>query len=165
MKTARAQHVAVPKALLDSEAFTDSHYMSAYELLTPNAGSATPEQWGRAAFEGAPAPVRGFLVLGWTQVLRLRMGPKPSSEHVLGWEMSGPLPGTDHDFDSLVLQARSGLVTAHNVVVVKGASVLWATAVQFRKPAGRLVWGLAQPVHQLAMPRLLRRASRSIAVG
>jgi hypothetical protein len=49
----------------------------------------TPEQWARAVFEGAPPPVRWFLVNGFRYGLGLRFGPQPSPEHVLGWAIIG----------------------------------------------------------------------------
>ncbi|MFE0766493.1 DUF2867 domain-containing protein [Streptomyces smyrnaeus] len=165
MTVPQARRVDVPKVLLDSKEFTGAHYMSAYEVPAPDARSATPEQWGRATFEGAPAPVRGFLGMGWTQVLRLRLGPRSSHDHILGWHLSGPVSTQDDDFDSLVLEGHSGLVATYNIVMVKSAAVVWATAVHFRKPAGRVVWRTAQPVHQLTVPTLLKRAGRSLSLG
>ncbi|NUP49922.1 MAG: DUF2867 domain-containing protein [Catenulispora sp.] len=162
MASRQTRRVPVPKSLLDGEEFAGSHYSWACELSAPDAKSKTAEQWGRAVFEGAPAPVRGFVVLGWTQVLRLRLGPRPSGEHILGWRISGPAPGFGKEGESLLLESRSGLITAYNVAVVNETGVLWATAVRFNNPVGRLFWRLAQPIHQLTIPRLLRRAARTL---
>ncbi|TWF99830.1 hypothetical protein FHX73_113686 [Kitasatospora viridis] len=63
------------------------------------------------------------------------------------------------------LRESSGLVAAYNVVVVREASVLGATAVRFKSPVGRVVWRTAQPIHQIAVPKLLKRASRSLSAG
>ena len=161
MEKRKARRTAVPKTVMDSKEFAGSHYSSAFELPAPEARSRTPEQWGRAAFEGAPAVLRAFLVFGWTGVLRLRMGPRPSAEHVLGWHMSGPVPDAGTDTESLVMEAHSGALATYNVVVVTDTGVLWATAVHFKRPVGRVLWRMAQPIHHLSIPRLLRRAGRA----
>ncbi|AXK34851.1 DUF2867 domain-containing protein [Streptomyces armeniacus] len=165
MASPRARRVDVPETLLNSREFKDAHYMSAYELPARDARSVPPEEWGRATFEGAPAPLRGFLVLGWTQVLRLRLGPRSSGDHILGWHLSGPVSTQDESFDSLVLEGHSGSVATYNAVLAGGDSVVWATAVHFLRPAGNLLWRTAQPVHQLVVPALLKRAGRSLAPG
>lgn len=162
MTTVQVRRADVPKVLRDSREFTNAHYTSAYEAAAPGARSATPEEWGRATFEGAPAPVRTLLVFGWTQVLRLRLGPRASREHILGWHLSGPLSTQDDTFDSLVLEGHSAIVATYNIVMVMDASVMWATAVHFRRPVGNLLWRLAQPIHQIAVPTLLKRAGQSL---
>ncbi|RNF81257.1 DUF2867 domain-containing protein [Streptomyces botrytidirepellens] len=152
MTTARVRRVDVPQVMPGGEDFGEPDYVSAFELTAPRA--RTPEQWARATFEGAPALSRWFLVRGWTLGLGLRLGPRTSPAHVLGW------PLTDSGADSATLAARSRLVAARNVVVVDGARVVWVTSVRFHGPLGRVVWAVAAPVHHLAVPFLLGRASR-----
>ncbi|MBU3864365.1 DUF2867 domain-containing protein [Streptomyces sp. 4503] len=153
----RARRTAVPGALAARDDLADAHYASAFALPVPRAGSLTAEQWARAVFEGAPAPLRRFLVLGWTLGLGLRLGPRTSPRHVLGWAVSD---AADH---SLTLTARSPLVLTHNVVAIEDARVLWATFVRFDRPVGRPLWALAAPVHHRTVPRLLGRAARDAA--
>ncbi|AEM84713.1 DUF2867 domain-containing protein [Streptomyces violaceusniger] len=155
--TPRARRAAVPGALAARDDLTGAHYASAFALPVPRAGALTAEQWVRAVFEGTPAPLRRFLVLGWTLGLGLRLGPRTSPRHVLGWAVSD---AADH---SLTLTARSSLVLTHNVVAVEDARVLWATFVRFDRPVGRPLWALAAPVHHRPVPRLLRRAARDAA--
>ena len=45
--------------------------------------SRTPEWWARAVFEGAPAWLWRVLPVAWRVVLRARLGPCDSREHVL----------------------------------------------------------------------------------
>ncbi|MFI0776803.1 hypothetical protein [Streptomyces sp. NPDC021212] len=40
------------------------------------------------------------------------------------------------------------------------ARVVWVTSVRFHGRVGRAVWAVAAPVHHLAVPFLLGRASR-----
>ncbi|MFI0770221.1 DUF2867 domain-containing protein [Streptomyces sp. NPDC021218] len=153
----RARRTTVPGALAARYDLAGAHYASAFALPVPRAGALTAEQWARAVFEGAPAPLRRFLVLGWTLGLGLRLGPRTSPRHVLGWAVSD---AADH---SLTLTARSPLVLTHNVVAVEDARVLWATFVRFDRPVGRPLWALAAPVHHRTVPRLLGRAARAAA--
>ncbi|MEU4997061.1 DUF2867 domain-containing protein [Streptomyces sp. NPDC086554] len=157
MSTPRARRVEVPQSLRSSEIFKDSNYASAFELATPDARSRTPEQWGRTTFEGAPALLQRVLRLGWTLVLGLRMGGRSEPGHVLGWLIS------DSGSESMTLESHSGLVATYNVVEVTDASVVWATSVRFNRRFSRVIWGMAAPVHHLAVPYLLKRASRSAA--
>lgn len=154
MTTARVRRVEVPQVVPGGEDLTDSDYVSAFELTAPRARARTPEEWARATFEGAPAPLRWLLVGGWTLVLGLRLGPRTSPAHVLGW----PVP--DSGPDSITLAAASRLLAAHNVVVVDEARVVWVTSVRFHGRVGRAVWAVAAPVHHLAVPFLLGRANR-----
>ncbi|UNO38606.1 DUF2867 domain-containing protein [Streptomyces sp. MST-110588] len=154
---ARVRRVEVPRALRAREDLAGYHYASAFASPVPDGRPLTPEQWARVTFETAPLPMRWCLMLGWTGVLGLRLGPKSSPRHVLGWRVTRPGPG------SVTLEAPSRLVDAHNVVLVEDAQILWATTVRFKGRAGRVAWGVAAPVHHLMVPLLLRRALRSAA--
>ncbi|QKV96541.1 DUF2867 domain-containing protein [Streptomyces sp. NA02950] len=160
MATARARRVDIPRALQDGHKFTGFHYESAYQLPVEEARKLTPEQWGRATFEDAPAVLRWFLRFGWTKVLGLRMGPKTTSpRHVLGWHIA------DSDDGMMTIEAHSGIVATYNIVLVNDGDVVWVTFVRFNKGIARAVWGMAKPVHQMAVPYLLKRADRSRATG
>jgi hypothetical protein len=125
-------------------------------------------------FEGAPGLLRPVLVAAWSVGLGLRLGPRTSAGHVLGWEIAHADAGT------VVLHAGSRLLDAWNVVVAPGADgaadgaeggadggadLVWATFVRFDRPAGRLLWAAAAPVHHLVLPYLLRRAGRAPGDG
>lgn len=131
-------------------------YSSAF--LLPAAGrSGTPEEWARAVFEGVPVPLRWLLPLGWRLVLGLRLGPRNSPRHVLGWAV------TDADAGSITLESQSWLVVAENIVVVDDAGVRWVTVVRFRRRIAAAVWAVAARIHHLTVPWLLGRAARSRA--
>lgn len=124
----------------------------AFELSLPAAGDRSPEQWARAVWEQAPALVRRLLLIGWRAGLGLRLGPLNTPAHVLGWAL------TSATGQAAVLDARSRLMTARNVVELRDRGVRWTTFVRFdRRPAAAL-WSLAAPVHCAAIPYLLRRA-------
>ncbi|MER5785903.1 DUF2867 domain-containing protein [Streptomyces mobaraensis] len=156
MTVPRARRVEVPQSLRKTEEFTDPHYASAYAIAVDDAHSRTPEQWARAAIEEAPAALRFFLRFGWTKVLGLRMGPKSgSAEHVLGWRITDSTPNT------LTMDGHSGLFSAYNVVLTEDSTLVWATAQHFKGRGAGLLWGLARPVHQIAVPYLLRRSCKA----
>ncbi|MFD0023910.1 DUF2867 domain-containing protein [Streptomyces sp. NPDC058382] len=154
MTSARVRRVEVPQTALTVGAGGGAAYASAFELPSAQARARTPEQWARAAFEGAPAPLRGMLVLGWRFALGLRLGPRPSPGHVLGWPVAETGP------DAVALEARSGLITARNVVTVSATGVVWSTFVRYESRIARPVWAAIAPVHHLAIPYLLARANR-----
>ncbi|NDZ78419.1 DUF2867 domain-containing protein [Streptomyces sp. SID10853] len=150
----RVRRVEVPQAARTAGESATADYASAFELRSRQARSGTPEQWARATFEDAPAVVRWILLRGWTLVLGLRMGPRPSPGHVLGWEL------TESGSASVTLDARSPLIAARNVVVVDDSGVVWVTFVRYHRRLSRLVWAAAAPVHHLAVPWLLGLAGR-----
>ena len=128
-----------------------SGYAAAFELSRAATDTRSPEQWARAAWEQAPPLVRRLLVAGWRIGLGLRLGPQGT--HVLGWALT-----TTND-RAVVLDARSGLMTARNVVELRDNRLRWTTFVRFdKRPAGTL-WFLAAPVHHVMIRYLLRRAA------
>ncbi|WP_345631567.1 DUF2867 domain-containing protein [Streptomyces thinghirensis] len=131
-----------------------THFASAFELPTAGLPRLTPEQWARASFEDIPAVLRELIRTGWAGVLGLRLGPRSSARHVVGWRMleSGP--------DRLDLEARAPSLTVRNVLTLDHSRLLWATYVRYERRAGRALWSLAAPVHHLAVPLLLGRAVR-----
>jgi hypothetical protein len=159
MTTPRARRVEVPQAVQADGVFAESNYAWAFELPAPDARSLTPEQWARATFEGAPVLLRWFLAMGWTLVLGLRLGPRPSPRHVLGWLIS------DSGADSVTLESHSPLIVTSNIVVVSNSNVVWVTFVRFNRRIARPVWAVAAPIHHMMVPYLLKRASRSRAGG
>jgi hypothetical protein len=148
----RAHRVVVPES---ARPISTPDYASAFALTIPDADPHTAEQWARTTFEGAPKALRWFLLFGWTTVLRLRLGPRPSPEHVLGWTITAAAPGT------VTLEVSSALITARKVIDVGPTQVTMTTVVHYERPLGRLVWSSLAPVHHLTEPLLLTRAGRN----
>ncbi|MFE7120234.1 hypothetical protein ACFU99_32905 [Streptomyces sp. NPDC057654] len=113
----------------------------------------SPEQWARSVFEGAPGPMRWFLVTGWRSVLRLRLGPRPAPTHVLGWRI------VTMSTDVIVLEQTSALMTARLVLRSEGVRVVLTTFVRYEHGAARVLWPFAALTHRRAVPYLLRRAA------
>jgi hypothetical protein len=93
-------------------------------------------------------------------VLRLKLGPRPSEDHVLGWEVG------DGDLvaGSTALLAASQFLRACNIVTVQETTVTWVTLVHYSHPAARPLWAIARPIHHLTIRYLLTRASRATEV-
>jgi hypothetical protein len=115
------------------------------------------EQWARATWEGAPTIVRWFLVLGWRFVLGLRLERRPSPNTVLGWRL------TEHTADAVTLEARSGLLAGHNVVIVHDSEVVWTTLIRYERAAARPIWRLVELIHRIVLPYTLTRAGKARA--
>jgi hypothetical protein len=152
MASGGARRVEVPDEIRARPGQPGSGYASAFELAIGARRFLTPEQWARATFEGAPAPLKVFLTTGWKYGLGLALGARASPEHVLGWLISSS------SSDSITLQARSRFLVAQNVVMVSDSTVVLATLVQFSGRTGRALWAVATPVHHRVIPYLLQRA-------
>jgi hypothetical protein len=147
----RAHRVA---AALPTQA-TDNppDYRDAFEVPTDRTDTRTPEQWARAVFEGAPRKSRWFLLLGWRGVLGLRLGPRPSSSHVLGWRIVETSP------EAVRLELRSALMTAHLILRVASSTAVLTTHVYYTRRLAHLLWAAVGPIHRQMIPYLLGRAA------
>lgn len=137
----------------------DDDFCGGFERPVGEHDSRSAEQWARAVFEQAPAPVRVFLLLGWRGVLGLRLGPRHDAGHVLGWRIE------DARHDELRLGSESWLIDAVNVVRLGDGRVTWTTRVHYRNRLAPLVWSLVLPFHKLTISLLLGRAARPGAGG
>jgi hypothetical protein len=157
VKQGRVRRVQIPRPIAVSFARSTANYAAAFALTTEVAGTRTPVQWARAVFEAAPAAPRWCMVFGWKRVLGLRLGPRPSDDHVLGWAIAEGhvVPG------STTLIAESRDLRACNTVTVEGCTVTWVTLVHSSSALARLLWALARPIHHLTIRFLLARAARS----
>jgi hypothetical protein len=149
-----AAAIAVPEAIRSREDLAGADRAITYELEADDAGSMSAEQWARATWEGAPTIVRWFLTVGWRFALGLRLAPGRSPTHILGWRI------TDNHPDTVTLQARSALITGHNVVIVQDSTVLWTTLVHYEHPIARPIWRLVELVHRIVLPYTLTHARK-----
>ncbi|MFJ6075565.1 DUF2867 domain-containing protein [Streptomyces sp. NPDC093065] len=131
-----------------------AHFASAFALPVAGLPRRTAEEWARSTFEDTPALLRELLRAGWTLVLGLRLGPRSSARHVMGWRT------VESGRGRIAVEARAPSLTARNVVTVDGTRLVWATYVDFERGSGRALWSLAAPVHHLVVPLLLGRAAR-----
>ena len=128
-------------------------YRDAFEVPTDRTDTRTPEQWARAVFESAPRKSRWFLLLGWRGVLGLRLGPRPSSDHVLGWRIVETSP------EAVRLELRSAVMTAHLILRVASSTAVLTTHVYYTRPLAHPLWAAVGLIHRQMIPSLLGRAA------
>ena len=131
----------------------DPDFACAYEVAVAPNDHRSSEQWARAAWEGAPAPLRWFMVAGWRLVLGLRLGPQRSADHILGWHIIDRRP------DETVCQLRSGFLDAHNTFRLVDERLVWSTFVTYERPIGRAIWPPVSLLHRPLVRYALRRAA------
>jgi hypothetical protein len=93
-------------------------------------------------------------MLGWRFTLGLRLAPGRSLTRVLGWRITDDRP------DTMTLQARSALITGHNVVIVQDSTVQWTTLVHYEQSIARPIWRLVELVHRIVLPYTLTHARK-----
>jgi hypothetical protein len=146
--------VEVPEAIRSREDLAGADRAITFELTAGEARSMSAEQWARATWEGAPKIVRWFVTLGWRLILGLRLALGRAPTNVLGWRIIDERP------DTVTLQARSVLITGHNVVIVQESTVLWTTLVRYEQPIARPIWRLVELVHRLVLTYTLTHAGK-----
>ena len=149
----RVRRVEVTEEFRAVDTLAEPNYAAAWEADIAAGSALSAEQWGGATFEDAPRALRAFIVAGWTAGLGLRLGPRPSPDHVLGWRITVNAP------EMIILEVQFRFGTAHNVLCVASSRVLVGTFVRFEKRGGRTVWSLVAPLHQWIVPYILGRAA------
>jgi Protein of unknown function (DUF2867) len=152
---AKARRIDIPEDIRALGVLVDPDYTYACQLTASDVDRQSAEQWARDVFEGAPRLLGWFVLVGWIAILRLRLGPRRSSEYVLGWTVVSSTPG------QVVLGAESFALSNRLVVQVTADRVVHATFVRYQRPIGAILWALARPIHQVVVPYLLRHAHRS----
>lgn len=71
---------------------------------------------------------------------------------MLGWRIVTSAP------EFVILEVRSPLLTAHNLVEVRDGRVVLTTFVRYEHLAARPLWSAAAVIHRLSVPRLLNHA-------
>lgn len=154
MTRSHLEVVGVPEAIRSRKYVAGADRAITYALAAADARSMSAEQWARATWEGAPTIVRCFLMLGWRFMLGLGLASGRSPTNVLGWHIIDDRP------DTMTLQARSALITGHNVVIVEESTVLWTTLVRYEQPVARPIWSLVELVHRIVLPYTLAHARK-----
>jgi hypothetical protein len=131
----------------------DPDFACAYEMAVAPDDDRSSEQWARAAWEDAPATLRWFMVAGWRLVLGLRLGPRRSADHILGWRIVDRRP------DETVCQLRSGFLSAYNTFRLIDGRLVWSTFVTYERPIARLIWPPTSLLHRPLVRFALRRAA------
>jgi hypothetical protein len=131
-----------------------SDYADEFEL-TPTE-ERTAEQWARATLEQGPDALQAFVMFGWRAILRLRLGPKSSEDHVAGWPILVRSP------EIVVLGVESGAVGHARLTFRSAPTIVSASSnVSFEHRTGRALWSVAGLLHRRILPYLLSHAAAS----
>jgi hypothetical protein len=97
--------------------------------------------------------MRWFMLAGWRFVLGLRIGPRHSPGHILGW------PIVDRRPDETVCRLQSRFLDAYNTFRLDEGKLVWSTLVVYERPIARVVWPPVSLLHRPMVRIALRRAS------
>jgi len=129
-------------------------FVCAYEVDIAPSDGRSAEQWAREAWESAPAPLQWFMLAGWRWVLGLRLGPRSSPDHILGWSI------TQRSSDETVCQLRARFLSASNIFRRVDGRLVWSTHVTYDRPIARVIWPPVSLLHRPLVRIALRRAAR-----
>ena len=151
---AQRTEVVVPGFLVGSPAYD---YADAFEIDLPAAEPRSPEQLFRAALDNAAWLQRGVPVVH-RHMLRFRLGPRLSADHILGWRIVNSSPDVIH------LEASGPLI--RGVIVGRRTShstAIFTTFVSYAsRPPARIVWAVVGPLHRRVAPYLLQRGVAAV---
>jgi Protein of unknown function (DUF2867) len=135
---------------------TAADYTDIFEATIPLGDSRTAEQMFRDALGDQPDAGGGIVLWIHRHVLRFRLGPPSSPDHLIGW------PIVHSDPDEIVLTTSGPLMRGELTLRrLGGRRATLTTRVHYRrKIAARAVWCAVGPLHRVVAPRLIERAAR-----
>jgi hypothetical protein len=139
----------VPDAIVGLSTLDRVDYVDACTASAAHAAERSAEEWARIVLEQTALGRRAPLL--WT-VLGLRLGPRPSPDHIQGWRITG-------QGDNWV-RAESGswYASAQAVCRVDGAHVSVALFLRYDRPVAAAIWRVVGPLHRRGLPAMLRQA-------
>jgi hypothetical protein len=142
----------VPDAIRIAADLPDADYADVV-TAPKGAATATPEEWARAALEHTPT---GRSAPSFWRTLGLRLGPRPSPDHIQGWRIGG------RGEDWLRIETASRIMTAHAVVHVDASTVSLGLFVRFDHPSATVIWPPVGVMHRRVVPVMLHQALRHL---
>lgn len=152
---AKVHRIAVPPTARALSTLADVDYADAF--LVEACAASSPEQWARAALDGAPLAVRANLQFGWSAI-----GLKPAigraARSILGWEIRASTP-------EFVLLGRDSLIGMPGELLFKRErdAVLFCTFVQHKNLVARAMWAAIESSHLRIVRDLLEQAAHRLA--
>jgi Protein of unknown function (DUF2867) len=139
---------------------TEADYADVFEVPIHPGDFRTAEQAFRDALGDEPGALGSLVLWIHRHVLRFRLGPYSSPEHVIGW----PIMHSDHD--EIVLATGGPLMRAQLTLRREnGRRAILTTRLHYRhSTAARTVWAMVGPLHRTVAPRLMERSARRAAV-
>jgi hypothetical protein len=148
------RRIQLPDEMNAAGTLPDPDYVCVFELPIPESSTRSPQDWARTVFEGAPPLIRWLIRTGWRFPLRFDLAPPGAPNHVLGCRI------VHDERTTFVIELRSPLMTARDIVLVERTRIVLATLVRYRRPVARPLWSVSAVIHHRIMPYLLTRAAR-----
>jgi hypothetical protein len=153
----RVLTVRVPPQARELAGLERVDYQDAFAVRT--AVRLPAEEWAWLALEKASPAVSGFAYRVQRALLGLRLAPRLSPDHPLGWEMMRV------EAASVVLGAQGGIVTPRIAVITSPEQVVAATLLRYDSSIAPAVWSVVAPVHRAVARYLLEQAAGLAAVA
>jgi hypothetical protein len=131
-------------------------YVDVFEAPLLDGDGRSAEVAFRDALGDKPGALGALVLWIHRHVLRLRLGPYSSSEHVIGW------PIVRSDNDEIVLATGGPLMSGRLTLQLQDdRRAVLTTRLRYRhKVAARTVWAVIGPLHRAVAPRLIERSTR-----
>jgi Protein of unknown function (DUF2867) len=134
----------------------EADYTDVFEAPILHGDSRSAEQAFRSAVGTKPGA--GGSLVRWIHrhVLRLRLGPYSSPDHIVGW----PIARSNHD--EIVLTTSGPLMRGQLTLRRRDGRATLTTRLHYRhKIAARTVWAVVGPLHRIVAPRLMKHIART----
>lgn len=132
---------------------TEADYADVFEAPIPQGDSRTAEQTLRDAVGRRPGAGGNLVLWIHRHVLRLRLGPYSSPDHIIGW------PITRSDREEIVLTSGGPLIRGRLTLRRRDGRVMLITRVHYNRLAARAVWAAVGPLHRAVAPGLVKRVA------
>jgi hypothetical protein len=133
---------------------TASDYTDVFEVPIPDGDLRTAEQLFRDALGNQPGAGGGVVLWIHRHVLRFRLGPHSSTDHLIGWRITHSEP------DEIVLTTSGPLMRGELTLRREdGRRATLTTRVHYRHRGARVVWAVVGPLHRMVAPRLMEQVA------
>jgi len=139
--------VALPPSLRQAD------YLDVFEVIVAESDARTPETLARQALEQSGPAIREGIRFAHKALLRFRLGPADSPQHILGWRIAASTP------DEVHLEAESPLMDGTLMLRRVDAStgqLITALHYKQQRPAA-VIWRAIGPIHRTAAPYLMNK--------
>lgn len=130
-------------------------YVDVFEVPIAVGDARTAEQTSRDALSDTPGALGKLVFWVHRHVLRLRLGPARSPQHLIGWTV------VRSDPDELMLATCGPLMRGELTLRRQDHQrAVLTTRLHYRqKRAARTIWALVGPLHRILAPRLMQRGA------
>jgi hypothetical protein len=134
-------------------------YVDAFEVPISDGDVRSAEQAFRDALGDEPGAFGSLVLWIHRHVLRFRLGPSDSPDHIIGWQI------VRSEHDEIVLTAQGPLLRGQLTLRREdGRRATLTTRLHYcHQTAARTVWAFIGPLHRVVAPRLMERTAQLVA--